>query len=130
MKKVISSIRIQMILTFLIFTIMTVGTITVIYTHYMNKMMKREIITQTVETANQISMQAEILLDETTKLLKWGSSTDAYNFLNAEDSRYKETVQLINDMTLYRSSSLIDSSVRNVYLFDIDGTTFNEKIGI
>ena len=56
-----------------------------------------------------------------------GNSTDAYDFLNAEGTRREETLQLINDIKMYRTSMLIDKTVQNVYLFDIDGTTYMKK---
>ena len=130
LKLAFSSIRMQVITMFLLLTVLLVGIITQIYTAYYHKMMENEVIRQTMNTGEQISMQAEMLIDEANKILQWGNSTDAYNFLNAKGERYKETLQLINDISMYRTSMLIDKTVRNIYLFDIDGTTYNEKIGI
>ena len=130
LKLAFSSIRMQVITMFLLLTVLLVGIITQIYTAYYHKMMENEVIRQTMNTGEQISMQAEMLIDEANKILQWGNSTDAYNFLNAKGERYKETLQLINDISMYRKSMLIDKTVRNIYLFDIDGTTYNEKIGI
>lgn len=130
LKLAFSSIQMQVITMFLLLTVLLVGIITQIYTAYYHKMMENEVIRQTMNTGEQISMQAEMLLDEANKILQWGNSTDAYNFLNAKGERYKETLQLINDISMYRTSMLIDKTVQNIYLFDIDGTTYNEKIGI
>lgn len=130
LKLAILSIRMQVITMFVLLTVLLVGIITQIYTGYYQRMMEKEVIRQTMNTGERISTKTEMLLDEANKILHWGNSADAYNFLNAEGSRREETLQLINDINMYRTSMLIDQTVQNVYLFDIDGTTYNEKIGI
>lgn len=130
LKLAVFSIRMQVIMMFILLTVLLVGIITQIYTGYYRRIMENEVIRQTINTGEQISTKTEMFLDEANKILQWGNSTDAYDFLNAEGTRREETLQLINDIKMYRTSMLIDKTVQNVYLFDIDGTTYNEKIGI
>lgn len=130
LKLAVFSIRMQVITMFVLLTVLLVGIITQIYTGYYRRIMEKEVIRQTMNTGEQISTKTEMLLDEASKILQWGNSADAYNFLNAEGNRREETLQLINDINMYRTSMLIDKTVQNVYLFDIDGTSYNEKIGI
>lgn len=130
LKLAVFSIRMQVIMMFILLTVLLVGIITQIYTGYYRRIMENEVIRQTINTGEQISTKTEMFLDEANKILQWGNSTDAYDFLNAEGTRREETLQLINDIKMYRTSMLIDKTVQNVYLFDIDGTTYNEKIEI
>ena len=130
LKLAVFSIRMQVIMMFILLTVLLVGIITQIYTGYYRRIMENEVIRQTINTGEQISTKTEMFLGEANKILQWGNSTDAYDFLNAEGTRREETLQLINDIKMYRTSMLIDKTVQNVYLFDIDGTTYNEKIGI
>ena len=127
LKLAVFSIRMQVIMMFILLTVLLVGIITQIYTGYYRRIMENEVIRQTINTGEQISTKTEMFLDEANKILQWGNSTDAYDFLNAEGTRREETLQLINDIKMYRTSMLIDKTVQNVYLFDIEEQRIMKK---
>ena len=90
LKLAVFSIRMQVIMMFILLTVLLVGIITQIYTGYYRRIMENEVIRQTINTGEQISTKTEMFLDEANKILQWGNSTDAYDFLNAEGTRREE----------------------------------------
>ena len=79
LKLAVFSIRMQVIMMFILLTVLLVGIITQIYTGYYRRIMENEVIRQTINTGEQISTKTEMFLDEANKILQWGNSTDGYN---------------------------------------------------
>jgi len=129
MKYRLSSIRSQMILVFIIFSIVISAGIGLICFWTLYNSMYKQAVDASVNAVNQLNIETEVMIAKATKLLQWGDSIDVENFFYAQD-RIAETRQLIETVKNYRLSKIVDDTVNNIYLFDVDGTSYNERIGI
>ena len=71
LKLAVFSIRMQVIMMFILLTVLLVGIITQIYTGYYRRIMENEVFRQTINTGEQISTKTEMFLDEANKILQW-----------------------------------------------------------
>ena len=88
-KIVFSSLRFQLIAVFFFFTVLITIVMECVCLYYFRGSLKEEAIDYSIQSSNQISMEAQILLDEATKILQWGRSNNAYKFLNAGQDRHE-----------------------------------------
>ena len=129
-RRLLQEIRFQMVLIFGVMTTVLAVLLMSVAIYNLNEWARDEAITEGTSRAGQFSIRAHILLDEVEKVIQWGQGENCYQFVVVHGDKQKEGMALIRDMRTYRISSLIDSSIYNVYIFDIDGRSYDERKGV
>ena len=130
MKKKFSSIRYQLVLIFLIITVLLSSVVVFVSIHYLGAISQKEAASRTLIKSEQINTQINMLLGKAENIFEWSLSENVFQFLTAEGDRHLEAVELIRNIAMYRNSSLLDDSIRNVYLIDPDGLSYDEHKGV
>ncbi len=129
-RKTIRSLRFQIAMAFIGFTVIIILMIVGSSFFFVSSSERESAVARALQSSEQVGMEAKVLINEVTKILQWGQSNDAYQFLKAEGDKHVEALSLIEDMSMYRESSLIDKAVKNVYLIGNDKVAYDERRGV
>ena len=130
MKQKFSTIRYQLVLIFLIITVLLSSVVVFVSIHNLGAISQKEAASRTLIKSEQINTQINMLLGKAENIFEWSLSENVFQFLTAEGDRHLEALELIRNISMYRNSSLLDDSIRNVYLIDPDGLSYDEHKGV
>lgn len=130
LKRRFSSIRVQMVLvsvigSLLIAILIATACISIIY-----NTMEQQAAATLMDVTGQINGEAQIMLDEGQRLLRWSDVQAVSDFLYGTGERRLESIAMVSAFQWLTDSKMIGASVNNIFLLDTDGYGFNQRTGL
>ena len=125
-----ASIRAQMVSVFIACSLIISVLIAAVCIRVIYTTMEQQATAALVDVTGKINMEIQIMVDDATRLLRWGDVSVVTDFFYAKDRRHKEASAIVAAFQSLRAGQMIGKSVQNVYLFDTDGYGYSEKAGL
>lgn len=130
MRKVLASLRSQMITVFIICSLIITIIISAFCIRIIYQTMEQQATSALMKVTGEIDTEMQIMLEEATRLLSWGDVDVVADFFYGEGARYDEAIKIVAAFKALRDGQMIGKSVRNIFLLDTDGIGYNEKTGL